>query len=99
MQIVHRVTQDQTKWRGLIRRGAGEYEAKGISEAEQRKTRDRASPTEPSSSELSCSICNRQIRAKIGIISHLKIYTINCVWTIKLLTMKPAYRTLNPTLV
>ena len=25
------ITQDRTKWRGLIRRGAGEYEAKRIS--------------------------------------------------------------------
>ena len=29
------IAQDRTKWRGLIKRGAGEYEAKRISEAEQ----------------------------------------------------------------
>ena len=29
------IAQDRTKWRGLIRRGAGDYEAKRISEAEQ----------------------------------------------------------------
>ena len=50
--------------RGLMRRGAGEYEAKRIGEAEQkraqRKARAKASPTELSSSDLSCSICNRQ---------------------------------------
>ena len=66
--------QDRTKWRGFIRRGAGEYEAKGISEVEQkcaqRKARTKASPTELSSSDLSCSICNMQFRAKIGLISH-----------------------------
>ena len=28
------IAQDRTKWRGLIRRGAGEIEAKRISEAE-----------------------------------------------------------------
>ena len=28
------IAQDRTKWRGFIRRGAGEYKAKGISEAE-----------------------------------------------------------------
>ena len=48
------IAQDQAKWRGFIRRGASEYEAKRISEAEQkraqRKARDKASPT-----ELSCS--------------------------------------------
>ena len=41
---------DRLKWRGLIRRGAGEYEAKRISEAKQkraqRKARAKASPTE-----------------------------------------------------
>ena len=69
------IAQDRTKWRGLIRSGADEYEAKTISEAQQkraqRKARARASPTELSSSDLSCSFCNRQFRAKIGLISHL----------------------------
>ena len=70
--------QDHTKWRGLIRRGAEEYEAKRISKAEQKraqwKARAKASPTELSSSDLSCSICNRQFRAKIGLISHLRTH-------------------------
>ena len=70
------IAQDQTKWRGLISRGAGEYEAKTISEAEQKRVqwqaRAKASPTELSSSDLSCSIRNRQFRAKIGLISHLR---------------------------
>ena len=72
------IAQDRTKWRGLIKRGAGEYEAKRISEAEQkraqRKGRAKASPTGLSSSDLSCSICNRQFRAKIGLISHLRTH-------------------------
>ena len=72
------ITQDQTKWRGLIRRGAGEYEAKIISEAEQkraqRKARAKASPTELSFSDLSYSIGNRQFKAKIGLISHLRTH-------------------------
>ena len=72
------IAQDRTKWRGLIKRGAGEYEAKRISEAEQkrtqRKARAKASPTELSSSDLSCSICNRQFRAKICLISHLRTH-------------------------
>ena len=54
------IAQDRTLWRGLIRRGAGEYESKRISEAEQkraqRKARAKSSPTELSSSDLSCSI-------------------------------------------
>ena len=56
-------------------RGASEIEAKRISEAEQkraqRKARAKASPTELSCSDLCCSICNRQLRARIGLISHL----------------------------
>ena len=73
------IPQDWAKWRGLIRRGAGEYEAKRISEAEQkraqRKTRAKASPTELSCSDLCWFICNRQLRARIGQISHLRTNT------------------------
>ena len=72
------IAQDRTKWRGLIKKGAGEYEAKRISGAEQkraqRKARAKASPTELSSSDLSCPICNRQFRPKIGLISHLRTH-------------------------
>ena len=50
------IAQDQAKWRGLIRRGAGEYEAKQISEVGQKlaqwKVRAKASPTALSSSDL-----------------------------------------------
>ena len=71
---LHRIEQ----WRGLIRRGAGEYEAKRTSEAEgklgQRKARAKASSTELSSSDLSCSTCSWQLRAKIGFLSHLRTY-------------------------
>ena len=72
------IAQDRAKWRGLIRRGACEYEAKRISEAEQkrakRKARAKASATELSSSDFSCSICNRQFRDKIGLIRHLSTH-------------------------
>ena len=37
------IAQARTKWRGLIRRGAGEYEAKRISEAEQKRAQRKAS--------------------------------------------------------
>ena len=66
------IAQDRAKWRDLIRRGASEYEAKRISEAEQkraqRKARAKASPTELSCSDLCCSISNRQFSARIGLI-------------------------------
>ena len=72
------IAQDRAKWRGLIRMGAGEFEAKRISEAEQkraqRKARAKESPTELSSSDLSCSIWNRQFRAKTGLINHLRTH-------------------------
>ena len=67
--------QHGAKWRSLIRRGAGEYKAKRTTEAEQkhaqRKARAQAPLAELSSSDLSCAVCNRQFRAKIGLISHL----------------------------
>ena len=67
---LHRIEQS--------REGAGEYEAKRISEAEQkraqRKDRAKSSPTELSFSDLSCAICNRQFRAKTGLISHLRTH-------------------------
>lgn len=72
------IAQDRAKWRGLIRKGASEYEAKRIREAEQkrtqRKARAKASPTELSSSSLCCSICKSQLRARIGLISHLRTH-------------------------
>ena len=67
------IAQDRIKWRDLIRRGAGEYEAKRIGETErkrsQRKARAKASPI-----DLSYSICKRQFRAKNGPISHLRTH-------------------------
>ena len=58
-QIAH----DRTKWRGLIKKELVNTKQKRISEAEQkraqRKARAKASPTELSSLDLSCSICNR----------------------------------------
>ena len=65
----NRLQIDRAKWRGLIRRGAGEYEAKRISEAEQKLTqgkgRAKVSPTELSSSDLSFSICNRHLELRL----------------------------------
>ena len=70
------IAQDRAKWRSLIRRGASEYEAKIISEAEQkraqRKARGKASPTELSCSGLCCS--NREFRARIGLIRHRRTH-------------------------
>ena len=40
----------------------------------QRKVRAKASPSELSCSDLCCSICNRQFRARIDLISHLRTH-------------------------
>ena len=60
-RIGEQIAQDRAKWRGLIRRGASEYEAKRINKAKQKraqcKGRAKASPTEQSCSDLCCSIC------------------------------------------
>ena len=72
------IAQDRAKCRNLIRRGASEYEAKRIIEAEQKHTQckagAKASPTELCCSDLCCSVCNRQLRAIIGLISHLRTH-------------------------
>ena len=77
-ELWEQIAQDRAKCRGLIRRDASEYEAKRISEAEQKraqcKARAKASPTELSCSDLCCSVCNRQFRARIGLISHLRTH-------------------------
>ena len=77
-ELLEQIAQDRAKWWGFIRRGASEYEAKRISEAKQkhaqRKARAKASPTELPCSNLCCSISNRQFRARIGLISHLRTH-------------------------
>ena len=74
------IAQDRAKWRDLIRRGAGEYEAKRIGKAEQkcaqRKARPKASSTELSSSDLSCSICNSSFELRL-VSSAILDYTNN----------------------
>ena len=40
----------------------------------RRKARAKTSPSELSSLDLSCSICNTQFRAKIGLISHRRTH-------------------------
>lgn len=72
------IAQERAKWRGLIRKDASEYEAKRLSEVEQKRAqseaRAKASPIELSSSYFCCSICNRQLRARIGLISNLRTH-------------------------
>ena len=70
------IAQDQAKRRGLIRRGASEYEAKKKELGKPSRNVHRAKPslTELSCSDLCCAICNRQFRARIGLTSHLRTH-------------------------
>ena len=73
-----KAAQDRTKWRCLINKGASQFEEKRICEAERKRKERKARAKEPSSvsaqSEFTCSICNRQFRAKIGLYSHQRTH-------------------------
>ena len=68
--------QERSKWRGLINKGAALYEKKRICEAErkrrERKAKTNVPPTD--SMTLTCSTCNRQFRARIGLVSHQRTH-------------------------
>ena len=55
-----------------------QFEAKRICEAErkrkERKARAKGPPSDSAQSEFTCSICNRQFRAKIGLYSHQRTH-------------------------
>ena len=62
---------DRARWRCLIRKGADDYGAKRIHEAERkRKDRAKGSSSKSSFSELTCFIYYRQFRTNIGLMSH-----------------------------
>ena len=62
--------QDRTKWRCLINKGASQFEAKRICEAEwkrkERKARAKGPSSDSAQSEFTCSICNRQLELKLA---------------------------------
>ena len=70
--------QDRTKWCCLINKGASQFEAKRICEAErkrkERKARGKGPSSDSAQSEFTCSICNRQFRAKIGLYSQQRTH-------------------------
>ena len=70
--------QDRTKWRCLINKGASQFEAKRICEAErkrkERKARAKGPLSDSAQSEFTCSICNRQFRAKLGLYGHKRTH-------------------------
>ena len=70
--------QDRTKWPRLINKGASQFEAKIICEAERNrkewKTRAKGPSSDSAQSEFTCSICNRQFGAKICLYSHQRTH-------------------------
>ena len=70
--------QHRTKWRCFIKKGASQFEAKRICEAERKRKERKARPKGPSSdsaqSEFTCGSCNRQFRAKIDLYSHQRTH-------------------------
>ena len=73
-----RAAQERTNIRCLINKGASQFEAKRICEAERKRKERKARAKGPSSdstqSEFTYSICNRQFRAKIGLYSHQRTH-------------------------
>ena len=68
--------QERSQWRGLINKGAALYEKKRICAAE-RKGRDRKANTNGPPADamtMTCSTCNRQFRARIGLVSHQRTH-------------------------
>ena len=89
----------ETKWRCLINKGASQFEAKRICEAERKRKERKARAKGPSSdsaqSEFTCSICNRQFRAKIGLYSHQRTH-INALYSgIKMVFLSNESRTIT----
>ena len=70
--------QDRTKWRCLINKGASQFEAKRICEAErkgkERKARAKGPLSHSAQPEFTRSICNRQFRAKIGLYGYQRTH-------------------------
>ena len=68
--------KERSKWRGLINKGAALYEKKRICEAERKRRERKAKTNVPPSDSmtLTCSTCNRQFRARIGLVSHQRTH-------------------------
>ena len=78
-ELWEQAAQDRTNWQCLINKGAAQYEAKRICEAErtckEQKARAKESSADSITTKLKCAICNRQFRARIGLNSHQRTIT------------------------
>ena len=64
---------ERSKWRGLINKGAALYEKKRICEAERKRRERKVNTNGPPADSMTFS-CNRQFRARIGLVSHQKTH-------------------------
>ena len=89
--------QDRTKWRCLNNKGVAQFESKRICEAEtkrkEQKARAKDPPLDSAQSEFTCSICNRQFRAKMGLHSHQREH--NHTWTLTIWVLRWSFSILR----
>ena len=68
--------QELSKWRGLINKGTSLYGEKRICEAERKHRGRKANANGPPADTmtLTCSTCNRQFTARIGLVSYQRTH-------------------------
>ena len=73
---LEQTAQERSRWRGLINKGAALYEKKRVCEAERKRKKRIANTNGPpaDSMTLTCSTCNRQFRARIGLASYQRTH-------------------------
>ena len=68
--------QERSKWRGLISKGAALYEKKKRKSVKLKESAENAKPmpVPTDSVTLTCSACNRQFTARIGLVTHQRTH-------------------------
>ena len=77
-EMWEQIAENRAKWQGLIRKGAGEYEGKRLSNAEQKRAQwkpEQLHHQQNFLSQISLILsAKKQYRAKIGLISHCRTH-------------------------
>ena len=70
------LAQDRSAWRSLVKRGISDYEQQFIVQAENKRARRKDSIANPPSNgpQYPCPHCSRVLRARIGLVSHLRTH-------------------------
>ena len=66
--------QERSKWQGLINKGAALYEKRESVKLKERERKANTNGPPADSMTLTCSTCNRQFRARIGLVSHQRTH-------------------------